>query len=303
MASTLDAEQSEADPQPLRHLDELSPPPYASSVSFWPKSALLALYQKPNGKPTFLCTRRPISVHLEAVGRRRKQPETDPKLAVAYLRVSKDEQKLGPQAQRSAIDTWAERESVQVVSWHFDNGISGGAPPNKRPGLLESISSLQEYKAGILVVQKRDRLARDLFEGIRPIESLVAEKGARIVATDGIGNDDGSSGFIGRRMVDIFAEYERLVIAERTRAALRAKKKRGEAMGNAPYGFRKVYRKEPDPPLLVEDSQEQQILAEIIALRVSGLSLRAIVKSLNDRGVAARKTRWHLTTVADLLRR
>ena len=41
-----------------------------------------------------------------------------------------------------------------------------------------------------------------------------------------------------RRIVDAFGEYERLLIKARTRAALRAKKARGERIGQIPYGRR-----------------------------------------------------------------
>ena len=50
----------------------------------------------------------------------------NPLSAVAYLRVSTDEQKLGPEAQRAAIQSWANREGVSVVAWHTDAGVSGG---------------------------------------------------------------------------------------------------------------------------------------------------------------------------------
>ncbi len=35
-----------------------------------------------------------------------------PLVAVAYIRVSKDDQKLGPEAQRAAVEAWAAREGV-----------------------------------------------------------------------------------------------------------------------------------------------------------------------------------------------
>jgi len=39
-----------------------------------------------------------------------------------------------------------------------------------------------------------------------------------------------------RRIVDAFAEYERLLIKARTRAALAVKRSRGERTGDVPYG-------------------------------------------------------------------
>ncbi len=46
----------------------------------------------------------------------------NPLIAVAYLRVSTDEQRLGPEAQRASIEAWAKREGVAVVAWHADAG-------------------------------------------------------------------------------------------------------------------------------------------------------------------------------------
>jgi hypothetical protein len=80
------------------------------------------------------------------------------KAAVAYLRVSTEDQQLGPEAQRAAIEAWAAREGVQVVAWHLDQGVSGGADVEDRPGL---VAALRVERAGILLVAKRDRLARE----------------------------------------------------------------------------------------------------------------------------------------------
>jgi hypothetical protein len=69
-----------------------------------------------------------------ARGLRQDQPElclavalTDPRVAVAYLRVSTEEQALGPQAKRNAVLRWAEGAGVRVVAECIDQGDSGGA--------------------------------------------------------------------------------------------------------------------------------------------------------------------------------
>ena len=51
-----------------------------------------------------------------------------PLVAVAYVRVSKDDQKLGPEAQRASIEAWAAREGVRVASWHVDQGVCSVTP-------------------------------------------------------------------------------------------------------------------------------------------------------------------------------
>ncbi len=208
----------------------------------------------------------------------------NPLVAVAYLRCSTDAQELGPEAQRAAIEAWAAREGVTVAAWHADQGVSGGAPIDKRPALLDAFASLEAHGAGVLVTQKRDRLARDTMAAIA-IEGLAAKAGAKIVSAAGEGTDadeNDPAAFMLRRMLDVFAEYERLVIKARTRAAMRVKKARGESTGETPYGYR------AEAGRLVPDAAEQATVALVRSLRASGLSVRAIAVELNARGLVAR---------------
>jgi len=56
--------------------------------------------------------------------RSKKRPTLDPSKAVAYLRVSTEDQALGPEAQRASIEAWAARQGIEVATWHTDQGIS-----------------------------------------------------------------------------------------------------------------------------------------------------------------------------------
>jgi hypothetical protein len=67
----------------------------------------------------------------------------NPKIAIASIRVSTEDQRLGPEARRAAIEAWAAREGVHVAAWHVDQGVSGAAPIEERPGLLGAISALR----------------------------------------------------------------------------------------------------------------------------------------------------------------
>ena len=230
-----------------------------------------------------------------------RRPSTSPALAVAYLRVSTDEQALGPEAQRAALTRWAASAGVEIVAWHEDLGVSGGAPLDRRPGLLAAISDLGEHGAGLLVVAKRDRLARDVLAAAM-IEAMTDRAGARIVSAAGEGTDGehaDPAAQLMRRMVDAFAEYERALIGQRTRAALNVKRGRGERIGELPLG-RTVGA---DGVALVENAAEARAVALVHELRAEGLSVRAIADELNRRGVPARGERWHATTVQRLVRR
>ena len=83
---------------------------------------------------------------------RHPKKTANPKIAVAYLRVSTDDQKLGPQAQRAQIEAWATKESIEVASWHLDEGVSGGAEleevvTRERRGLPKKASRRNDFKA------------------------------------------------------------------------------------------------------------------------------------------------------------
>jgi hypothetical protein len=84
-----------------------------------------------------------------------------------------------------------------------------------------------------------------------------------------------------------------------TRAALAAKRARGELVGTAPLGQRVA----ADGVQLEADPREAEALALVAQLRADGLSVRAIAAELNRRGVPCRGGRWHATTVARLLSR
>lgn len=213
--------------------------------------------------------------------------------AYAYLRVSTEEQVssgLGLEAQESAIRArYPDLDNV-----FCDEGITG-ADPN-RPALMAAMEILGQ--GDVLVIAKRDRLARDAFLSAW-IEKEVKRRGARIVSVAGEGTDDDApASVLMRRMVDAFAEYERSMIGSRTSAALQAKRKRGEKTGgDVPYGY--VSDKEGR---LTPLKREQRAIAIIRELKTRGLSLRQIAAELEQRGVTTKRgnKRWQPRVIARL---
>ena len=104
-----------------------------------------------------------------------------------------------------------------------------------------------------------------------------------------------------RRLIDSFAEYERALIAARTRAALAAKRRRGERVsGLVPFGRRLDV---DGRTLLIEDS-EQRTIETIGTLREAGGSLRGIAAHLNEGGLRTRAgSLWRFEYVRRVLKR
>ncbi len=137
-----------------------------------------------------------------------KRAPTDPKKAVGFTRVSTDDQSLGPQAQRAAIEAWAKGRGIEVVAWHEDVGVSGAAPLDECPGLLAALADLPVHDAGVLVVAKRDRLARDPMRA-RFVENVAKQAGAVVLSAAGEGEGDSPADVLMRSMFDLIAEFER----------------------------------------------------------------------------------------------
>ena len=223
-----------------------------------------------------------------------KRKPGDAKRAVAYLRVSTEEQSNGVEAQRAAIEAWAKRNDVEVVSWHEDR-LSGAIPVEDRPALLGALQALREAGAGLLLVGKRDRLARDVVVAAT-IEKLVKGAGGVVTSADGVSVEDTPEGALMRTLLDAFAAYERAMIRSRTRAALQAKKARGERYSRKPpWGF--AY----EDGRLVPCESERELLSSIQGMREASLSYAAIARRLNDSGTPCRSGRWHPTSVRRVL--
>lgn len=221
-------------------------------------------------------------------------------MAVAYLRVSTEEQHNGPEAQRFAIEAWAARQHVTIVAWHREE-VSGGAPLERRLELVSAIAALREHKAGLLVAAKRDRIARDAVLAVY-IERMVANEGAQLVTADGVTAEDSPEGRLVRGVLDLFAEYERAQIKARTKAALAAKRRRGEHVGGmAPFGYAVSRVTETAKLEPVED--EQAVIRMIWKFHREGIGSARIARRLNKAGVPCRGAAWHPTSVQRVLGR
>jgi DNA invertase Pin-like site-specific DNA recombinase len=214
---------------------------------------------------------------------------------IGYIRVSTDQQVesgLGLEAQEQAIYSWAEEKNMPVRGMYRDNGFSGSLGLDKRPGILQALATIA--KKEILLVAKRDRLGRDPFI-LHMIESEIKKRGASLISIrgEGTGFEDANS-IMMRRMIDVFAEHERNLIGERTKAALRVKAQRGERVGQIPYGYQLAEDKIHLEPNIIE----LHILLKIHELREQKYKIREIVQYLNEAKLLNRNDiPWHRCSI------
>jgi len=216
--------------------------------------------------------------------------------AVGYVRVSTEEQVLGPDAQRVALEQWAVARRVELVAVFEDRGVSGATPLDRRPGLLAALECMAQSRAGWLVAAKRDRFARDVIIAAQ-LERLVGRDGGQLVSADGAGDGDTPEATLMRRIIDCMSEYERCLIRGRTKAALATKRAKGLKFGStAPIGWRF------NGELIEADVGEHRAVARIRELATEGKSFRRIATVLMAEGFPPRGRRWHPNSIRRILR-
>jgi len=204
---------------------------------------------------------------------------------LAYLRVSTDQQSNGIEVQKSAIEDYAKKNGLEVYKFFIDEGVSGKT--EKREALNDLYSEVK--KGDLVVVQKRDRIARDIALVVF-FERHMEKVGARIISTSGEGTDveNASTSFLLRRMIDLFSEHERIVISMRIKEAMRMKRERNEFLGKVPFGK----RMHVDGIHLEIDKHEQEILERIKKYRAK-MSEFKVAEKLNKLGLFYRNRPWN----------
>jgi DNA invertase Pin-like site-specific DNA recombinase len=163
------------------------------------------------------------------MGRPRKTTTTPG--VIGYLRVSTEEQAvsgLGLTAQRAAIETECARRDLELLAVHTDPGLSGKSL--SRPGLTAVLADLDVGRGSVLMVAKLDRLSRSVHDATGLL--LRAERaGWGLIALDANVDTTTPQGAVMTQVLAVFAELERRLIGERTKAALAVKKAQGITLG------------------------------------------------------------------------
>lgn len=225
---------------------------------------------------------------------------------VAYIRVSTAMQGrsgLGLEAQRAAIATYAKHQGATITREVVE--IESGTE-DERPGLNEALHYARVTGATIAVA-KLDRLTRDTG-----FFSILKKSGARFIALDLPTVDSSMDGLFAW-----FAERERELISQRTKAALAAYKVRAASdptlrpLGN-PNGaaaFKRAGKGNADSvkALKANADRHAEDLRPIIArLAQRGVtSLGEIAAHLTAEGVLTPRGNghWHKASVRNLLAR
>ena len=162
--------------------------------------------------------------------------------ALSYLRVSGKGQIEGDgfRRQRDAVRRYAKAHGVCVEAEYRDEGISGTTELADRPGLVALLAHVQRNGVRTVLVEKADRLARDLVAGELILREL-RELGVRVIAaesgTDLTAADGDATTVLIRQVLGAVSEFEKTGLVGKLRAAReRIRSDKGRCEGRKPFG-------------------------------------------------------------------
>ncbi len=218
------------------------------------------------------------------------------KKALGYGRVSTVKQVVDGvslEAQRIEITGFAIASGFDLLDVLCDDGISGAKNEDDRPGLAELLAAVREGRVSVVIVCKRDRLARDQALAGH-IETVIRRAGAELISIDEAGLNP-----ITKAVLTMVAEVERLLAAQRTRFAMRALKLKGRTFGTVPFGYQRNTDGGLDP-----QPGEIEVVHEMVCMRQRGTKLAAIATYLATSNVSTRRGgRWSAEQVRSILER
>lgn len=146
-----------------------------------------------------------------------------------YARVSTNDKGQTIENQTHAI---CEAHS-DVMMTFCDEGISGTVAPSKRPGFNRMMSVIKS--GDVVVIAAFDRVSRNTKDFLSLIDELKA-KGVSLVSLRERIDTTTSQGYLMATQFMAFAQYERDLISERTKASLKRLKDEGKVLGRHSTG-------------------------------------------------------------------
>lgn len=143
-----------------------------------------------------------------------------------YLRVSTDDQTVA--SQRAALVEWAERAGHEVVETYVDEGVSGAKA--RRPALDAMRADATRRRFDMVAAWSVCRIGRSLAQCIEIMQELEA-LGIGLYLHQQSVDSSTPAGRAMLQMAGVFAEFERAMIIERTKAGMAAAAQRGKFPG------------------------------------------------------------------------
>jgi site-specific DNA recombinase len=191
-------------------------------------------------------------------------------------------------AQREAAETFIRSQTHEgwacLPERYDDGGFTGGNM--ERPALQRLLTHIEAGKIDLVCTYKVDRLSRSLLDFARMMETF-ERHGVSFVSVTQQFNTATSMGRLVLNILLSFAQFEREIIAERTRDKVAATRRKGKWAGGTPL---LGYDLDPRGGRLLVNEEEAERVRAIFALYLEHRALLPVVQELERRGWVGK--RW-----------
>ena len=201
--------------------------------------------------------------------------------AVIYARYSSDNQREESiEGQLRECKEFAEKNDITIIGEYIDRALS--AKTDNRPNFQKMIKDSYRKIFDTVIVWKVDRFARNRYDSAH-YKNILKKNGVKVIsAKEHI--SEGSEGIILEAMLEGYAEYYSVELAEKinrglTENALKAKLNGG----SIPIGYMLTKEK-----TLAVDEETAPIVVEIFTRYADGETMTAIAKDMTLRGVKSK---------------
>src|ERR1700681_428592 len=185
------------------------------------------------------------------------------------------------EAQREAAEAYIRSQlhaGWTALAERYDDGGFTGANL-ERPALRKLLADIEIGKIDCVLVYKVDRLSRSLLDFARLMEVFERRKVSLVSVTQPL-NTTGSLGRLTLNILLSFAEFERQMIADRTRDKMAAARRKGKWVGGRPV---LGYDVADTGGKLVVNVEEARQVQSIFALYLLHRSLEAVLAEMQAR--------------------
>jgi len=198
---------------------------------------------------------------------------------IAYLRISKDSQDLNNQ--RYTILDYAHKHDIKINEF-IEITISSRKSPEER-GIDDLLNRLGPEDC--LIVSELSRLGRSVGQVITIVDALIKRSTSFIAIKESIvlnGYKQDIQAKVTITLFGLFAEIERDLISERTKAGLAAAREKGKLIGRPKGTFKsRLDGRENEIKLYLGKKVSKASIAKI--LEVSETTLHSFIKSRHIR--------------------
>jgi len=211
------------------------------------------------------------------------------KKAAIYARVSTDkqEEQRTIESQLAELREVCSRNSeVQVMGEYTDDGYSGTTLV--RPGLDSLRDAASNGLFQTVYILSPDRLARKHLYQLLVMDEF-RKLGIEVMFLDRPVTDKPEDQLM-LGIQGVIAEYERNLIVDRSRRGKLHRARDGEFMGgDAPYGYKYVYKSKKAPAHIRVNEPEAEVVRLVFLLYLEGMSSTEVARELLRRKTRTRK--------------